>query len=314
MNRKLEKTRKLKPYASTNANLLAHGLAPTLRWLISIALDGTTITYGELARKLENEAGFSTIFTTRIGFVVGSLMERIQNVAPNTPLINVIVVNQQDRLPSRGAGGFMALRFREERLAHHTAKELYPRLWEQNFKKAAGEVYMVSQQEWCHVYFQLFGKALEENTIKNDRLNRKNGSEKDGIQLGRRYGANGEGPFHKALRIWVKENPGQVHSSFSDATAETEVDLDSGDRVDVVFKLPDRTVVVEVKSRISDEIDMRRGVYQCVKYRAVRQAMDVRNNTPVEAILVTENELSGEIKALIKLHGLSHFQADISKF
>ena len=71
-----------KPYAATNENLLAHALEPAMRWLIAVALDGSTITYGELKEKLETKAGFSTIFATRIGFVAGSLMERIQEVSP----------------------------------------------------------------------------------------------------------------------------------------------------------------------------------------------------------------------------------------
>ena len=97
--------------------------------------------------------------------------------------------------------------------------------------------------------------------------------------------------------------------SATGASTETEVDLDSGDRVDVVYKLANRITVLEVKSRISNEIDLMRGVFQCVKYRAVRQAMDVRDDAVVEAYLITETPLSGEISALVKRHNIRHFQA-----
>jgi hypothetical protein len=304
---------KLKPFAATNANLLAHGLAPAMRWLIAVALDGSAMTYGELGAKLENEAGFSTIFRTRLGFVAGALMERIQEVEPKTPLINVLVINQKDRQPSEGAGSFMAERFREKRLAHQNAKQRFPNLWERSFKRAAGEVYKLSADEWADLYQKVFGKPLDDQTIDQVRSDRKKGTEKDGIPTGRNYGSGGEGPYHKALRLWVEVNPGAVDSAFANATADTEVDLDSGDRIDVVYKLIDRTVVIEVKSRISNEIDLRRGVYQCVKYRAVRQAMDVRENTTIEALLVTENELPGEIAALVKLHRIRHFQAPLER-
>jgi hypothetical protein len=300
---------KPKPYASTNANLLAHGLAPAMRWLIAVALDGSTMTYGELGEKLEDEAGFSTIFRTRIGFVVGTLMEQIQTIEPNAPLINVLAVNQKDRLPSRGAGPFMAARFGDKRLQQDHAKERFPTLWEREFQRAAGEVYKLSADQWAHLYRRVFGLDLDEQKIDKDRENRHKGTEKDGIPTGRDYGRGGEGPYHKALRLWTKANPGMVDKAFTNATTDTEVDLDSGDRIDVVYKLLDRTVVVEVKSRISNEIDLRRGVYQCVKYRAVRQAMDVRENTTVDALLVTESELPGEIAALVKLHGIRHFLA-----
>jgi hypothetical protein len=122
-------------------------------------------------------------------------------------------------------------------------------------------------------------------------------------------GSGGEGPFHKSLRLWVKENPRAIKAAFTGASTETEVDLDSGDRVDVVYKLANRIVVLEVKSRISDVVDLRRGVFQCVKYRSVRQAMDVRDGANVEAYLITETPLPGEISMLVKRHNIRHFQA-----
>src|SRR5687767_2935440 len=119
-----------KPFAATNDNLAAHALQPVMEWLIPVALDGDTVTYGAIRNRLESEAGFSKVFTTRIGFVAGALMERILSVDPNAPLINVLVVNQEDGLPSKGAGGFMARRFgrRYRLLSHPEAKHRYSRL------------------------------------------------------------------------------------------------------------------------------------------------------------------------------------------
>ena len=298
-----------KPYAATNENLFEKGLAPAMRWLIATALDGSTITYGGLKRKLEDEAGFSTIFATRIGMVAGVLTESIQEVEPDAPLINVLVVNQTDRQPSIGAGVFMARRFDEPRLAEADAKRHYPKLWEENFRRAAGEVYSYTETQWSALFERVFETPLASGKIELDRKKRHAGTEKDGIPAGRKYGSGGEGPFHKSLRIWVKDNPGAIHRAFASASTETEVDLDSGDRVDVVYKLANRITVLEVKSRISNEVDMIRGVFQCVKYRAVRQAMDVRDDAVVEAYLITETPLSGEISTLVKRHNIRHFQA-----
>jgi hypothetical protein len=300
---------KRKPYTATNENLIKHGLAPAMRWLIAVALDGSTITYGELKVRLEDQVGFSAIFTTRTGFVAGELMEKILEVEPDAPLINVLVVNQKDRQPSSGAGGFMAYRFGEPRLDHEDAKQKYPELWERTFRRAAGEVYSYTEAQWSSLFTRVFGTQLGSERIERDRKKRHEGTEKDGIPTGRKYGPGGEGPFHKSLRLWVKENPRAIKAAFTDASTETEVDLDSGDRVDVVYKLADRIVVLEVKSRISDEIDLRRGVFQCVKYRAVRKAMDVRDGAVIEAYLITETPLSGEISARLKRHSIRHFQA-----
>lgn len=300
---------KSKPYAATNENLLAHALEPTLRWLIAVALDGSEITYGDVKTKLEDGAGFSTIFETRIGFVAGSLMHKIQDRIPNAPLINVLVVNQADRQPSKGAGEFMAERFGEPRLAEEDAKEKYPRLWEKTFNRAAAEVYEYTAKEWAKLYQEVFSAPLPLEQINKQRDKRKRGTEKDGIRIGRNHGAGGEGKFHRELRLWIKDNPEAVRKSFAGAETETESDLDSGDRIDVVYKCADRIVLLEVKSRISNLVDLRRGVYQCIKYRAVRAAMDVRNDPLIESYLVTETKLPGDIANLLRLHKIKHFQA-----
>ena len=65
-----------------------------------------------------------------------------------------------------------------------------------------------------------------------------------------------------------------------------------------------RTVAIEVKSRDSDWADLRRGVYQCVKYRAVIAAQDIRRKPVVECWLVTEEPLPSDLKTLTRLLGV----------
>ena len=81
----------------------------------------------------------------------------------------------------------------------------------------------------------------------------------------------------------------------------------------LVYHLENQTILLEVKSRISNEVDLRRGVYQCIKYRAVKSAMDVRSNSSIKAVLVTESDLSGEIKSLLKQNGIGHFEAPLKR-
>lgn len=303
-----------KLHASTNKNLEHFALEPTLRRLIAVALDGDTVTYGDIKALLEDKGSFSTIFTTRIGHVAGYLMHRIEAVEPSAPLINVLVVNQTDRKPSKGAGDFMARHFNVPKLGQQGAKERFPNLWDEYFSKAAAEVYAYSPAQWASIYERLFEKPLRLNQMEKERDDRMEGRENDGLQYNkRRYGRGGEGPEHKALREWTTNNPGLIRKSFANARTDTEVDLYSGDRVDAVYWCEDRTVVLEVKSRISDDVDLRRGVYQCIKYRAVKAAMDVREKALVDAFLVTEKEVSGEIKDLLKLHKIKHFIAPMDR-
>ncbi len=296
-------------YRPTTANIQAHALEPSLRWLIAEALDGGKLFYGELKKKLEDEAGFRTIFSPRMGWVAGLLMNRIQDAIPDAPLINVLVVNQNDRQPGLGAGAYLAKRFKKPRLAEQDAKTKYPQLWEVTCRSAADEVYAYGAEQWAKLYRKVFGAVLSTEQIDKQREDRRRGEEQDGVQTGRDYGAAGEGKFHRELRQWVKNHPEAIHGSFAGAQTETESNLDSGDRIDVVYKCADRIVLLEVKSRVSNEIDLKRGVYQCIKYRAVRAAMDVRDNPLIETYLITEMELPGNISALLRLHKVKHFQA-----
>ena len=119
-----------------------------------------------------------------------------------------------------------------------------------------------------------------------------------------RHGRGGEGPNHRALRLRVLRNPSLVRTELRPEATNTEVELLSGDRVDVVSITEDRTVAIEVKSKDSDWADLRRGVYQCVKYRAVMKAQDIRRNPNVESWLVTETPLPDELKNLARRLGV----------
>ncbi|MBB4641489.1 hypothetical protein [Rhizorhapis suberifaciens] len=123
------------------------------------------------------------------------------------------------------------------------------------------------------------------------------------------FGGGGESPFHEALRLWVEANPASVLPSYAKATADTEVPLLSGDRVDNVYDRRDRIAVIEVKSWISNEDDVERGIYQCIKYRAVMEAMKHKRAVPIDAVLVTERPISGKHQKLIAKHNIIHFEA-----
>ena len=80
------------------------------------------------------------------------------------------------------------------------------------------------------------------------------GQERDGL----RYGRSGEGENHKRLRLWVKNNSTEVIPGLRGVQPKTEVSLDSGDRVDVVYYSGNKVVAIEVKSSDSDQNDLKR--------------------------------------------------------
>lgn len=116
----------------------------------------------------------------------------------------------------------------------------------------------------------------------------------------RHQGGGGEGREHKSLKEYIAQHPEKV-SVTNVKSASIEHPLPSGDRIDVYFELNDGNhVVVEVKPSTSPDEDVSRGVFQCVKYKSIIEAMDkltcgYRNIT---AILVCGGKISQNNKTL----------------
>jgi hypothetical protein len=109
----------------------------------------------------------------------------------------------------------------------------------------------------------------------------------------------GEGDQHRALKDWVARHP-EVLGLARTAAGVTERPLPSGDSLDVSFERADEWVAAEVKSRISSEADMLRGLFQCIKYRAVMEAVQVAAGRPraARAVLVLETVLPPSLHAV----------------
>ena len=223
----------------TKENLKQHAARPLTRWLIHAAKNRSVVTYGQAKRRLETEEGFATIFSAHMGAPAGELMYRIQEVLPNCPLLNVLLVQQEDRMPGEGAGPFMADYLDDSRLKGSGFRDENREIWRSACGEIASEVYAFD--DWDDVYHHTFGESLPAYTPPE-------GSERDGISHAR----GGEGQRHRTLRLWVKENPGSVRRAYAAFRTKTEVVLDSADRVDVVYYGPESTVAIEVKSSDSN--------------------------------------------------------------
>ncbi len=288
--------RSLNPMRPTKKNLKEHAAQPLAQWLIHAARRRSSITYGEAKLRLEREIGFSTIFSPTMGVPAGNLMDRMLDVRPGCPPLNVLLVRQEDRMPGEGAGPFMADYLSDRRLASTGFRDRHPRRWRSACDEIATDVYAFA--DWNELYRDAFGERLPAPTQPQ-------GTENDGIRHARR----GEGPNHKALRLWVRDHPGKIRGGYANFATDTEVVLDSADRVDVVYYDPDSTVAIEVKSSDSDDTDLRRGIFQCIKYRAVMEAMDIRQDAQVDTVLVTQRPLPRDLRPLLRLHGIGHFKA-----
>ncbi len=65
--------------------------------------------------------------------------------------------------------------------------------------------------------------------------------------------------------------------------------------------------MIEVKFWDSDEADLGRRAFHCIKYCARMKAMDVRLNACVEPVLVIRANVPGDLKKFISRHHIRHF-------
>lgn len=123
-------------------------------------------------------------------------------------------------------------------------------------------------------------------------------------------GSGSEGKNHKRLKKFILEHPESI--GLKDVVYKTdEFVLPSGDRIDVYFvrKNGDR-VAVEVKPKSSPYEDMMRGIFQCVKYKAVMEAVRTVEcgSFNVSTILVLGGSLSNQNKEIASELGVDHIE------
>lgn len=86
-------------------------------------------------------------------------------------------------------------------------------------------------------------------------------------------GAGGESEHHRLLKKHIATHPNLVGLAATVANGVMEYALPSGDELDVLFREDQEWIAVEVKSYISGNDDLVRGLFQCVKYQAVLKAL-----------------------------------------
>lgn len=199
------------------------------------------ITYGDLAAQLGLHHRAARHF-------LGCIRDEVC-VPNNLPILTALVVNGLTRLPG------------ESFLAEGTRHLRTPSAYRRAFEEHRDSVFQFDG--WDEVLRDLdIAPAIRRpedyarEAVEYERL------------LGRR-GGEAEGKAHRLLKEWVATHPEKLGLPTT-APAIIEKRLPSGDECDVVFDLPKRTIVVEVKN--GEHAELSKGVFQVIKYRAVAEA------------------------------------------
>ena len=128
------------------------------------------------------------------------------------------------------------------------------------------------------------------------------------------YGAGGESQEHKDFKNFIADNPDFFGLS-SKITGKTEYELPSMDLIDVVFRNKNEMIGIEVKSFISNSADIQRGLFQCVKYKALLEAEQIVNDLKpnCRVILALETKLPNNLIPVKNQLGIEVYEHNSDK-
>ena len=229
-------------------------------------------TYGDLAHAI----GKSKF--TGIGYALYAVQEVLNTLSVESgrediPTLNSLCKNAKTMLPSEGFE-FVSPKYNE---------------LDENGKSVFVEGLDSKALNYPHWDWVLDQLGLQPSKIITEQ-------ELEAISL---YGGGGEGKEHKAIKEYVYKHPESLGIT-GVTRKETEHPLPSGDRLDVYFETSDCRYAIEVKPFNSPDDDITRGIFQCVKYKAVMEAIRKigYDKYAVKTLLVTASGLSERNKKL----------------
>ena len=260
--------------------------------LVEYARDRREITYGgwndEIVRR-----GLGSHYPARLyGLPAGEIGKACEEYARATgtsvPPINLMVVNKETRLPGNGAHNYF-IRF----CSDYLERDVRPDQLSTSERRALIEH---AQKEifdfpsWGDV---LTACGLTETTALPSKPKRRQ-PQKTGWNTGP------ESEQHKCLKRLVADNPAWVGLK-AEKKGEQEHPLWSGDRIDVYFERV--AVGIEVKAADAGFDEIHRGIFQCVKYKAVMQAQQIhdRQIPTADCLLALGGALPKELREVADL-------------
>lgn len=249
--------------------------------LVRQALSCNPIYYQTLA----DELGMSNPRTLNypLGSVGQTLIDLGKLWGEEIPPLQCLVVNQKDATPGEGFGWFMP--------DSDAWKDMTPSQRRRMTEQVMQQIY--AYPKWPAVLAAL---GLVPSKVELEDL----------LDGAARMRAGGEGEAHQRLKEYVRQNPSLVGAKTKRRFGCSEKHLPSGDSIDVFFDTDTEWVGVEVKPLSSDEVDLTRGIYQCVKYSAVLRAVVVANQKEIDvrAVLVIEGVLTNRLRQLKTMLGI----------
>ncbi len=289
---------------NTWTRVTARAALPLLIWC---AKNGRTITYGKLDQEIVNRGLGHHVMAVLYGYPAGAigsaLIEIEEEWCEAIPPLNALVVNAQNGLPGSGINYYLQRYYEPEKNVD--------KMTEDEKRAVIEEIHqdIFAYQRWDDVLKKCGIRPVRTGINDEDDA-------PDEIKRPGRGGwsSEGESKEHKALKQFVADNPAVVGLSTSTEKGQMEYLFASGDKADIVFATKNGFLGVEVKSVISNEADLNRGIFQAIKYQALLRSEQKAVLSPptARAVLVTERKLPISLQNLADILGVSVYVVSVN--
>jgi len=210
------------------------------------------ICYSDLAEELSmpNPRNLDHV----LGYIGEALQELGERWKCTIPPIQSLVVGKYTRVPGEGFWGIV-----KDRKVFANSSLKQKRLVVQQMLQ---EIYHFDQ--WDEVLREYGLRPLKNQWTRIPRE-----------VFRSRYGGSGESEEHKRLKEYISRSPLVLGLNLTLGKGEIEHEFPSADAVDVLFIRGQKWIGIEVKAKNSPLEDIARGIYQCVKYRALIEAQQM---------------------------------------
>lgn len=267
--------------------------------LVEYARQRREITYGEWDSELVQRRLGKHVHPAQYGYPAGSIgdacEEYSEKLGLDVPMINLMIVNKRTRVPGSGSHYYI-----KQFCLHFLGREVDAELLSVQEKRAIieralEEIY--DFQGWDHV---LGAYGLLETRKKRTSVAPQKKRRRPNPAL---WHTGPESEEHKILKRRIASEPSLVGLP-RDGDGEQEFRLWSGDEVDVYFGSV--AVGVEVKTASARFDELHRGIFQCVKYRAVLRAQQIHDRIipTAECVFAIGGSLPEELRDLAQLLGV----------
>jgi hypothetical protein len=256
--------------------------------LVRQAWAGQPIYYGEIA----NELGMTN--PRNMNYVLGSVGTslRILSERWNEPIppLQVLAINVGENLPGEGFAEFTADSEAFRRATPYVRRRLVEALTAQ----------VRAFPRWRDVLTEYGATPPPAEPL--DRLLPPD--------VRSAFGGQGESESHRLFKQFVASHPEHVDALSISTAPDVEFCFPSGDAVDVLFTTRTHVIAVEVKSRLSSDADLLRGIFQCVKYRALLDAITTieQRELATRALLAIEGSLPKSLRTIATTLGVPVFE------